>query len=175
MKLAAGAIAVGVAGLAACTTVTTTSPAPAKQSASAPAAARSSAPATGQRSRQSAQPAAPSSAAPSTAAPSSGTDPNVTDPWAVVSAYYGDVESGNYAQAWALLSSGAVTGQTFQQFKDGYSCTGNQQVSELGESGDQVTFDLVATDVCSGAVQHFTGTDSVVGGKIVAAHITQTS
>jgi hypothetical protein len=37
----------------------------------------------------------------------------VTDPWAVVSAYYGDVESGNYAEAYALLSSGMVTGQSY--------------------------------------------------------------
>jgi len=38
-----------------------------------------------------------------------------------------------------------------------------------------VMFDLVATDVCSGAVQHFTGTDTVQGGKIVAADITPAS
>ena len=52
--------------------------------------------------------------------------PNVTDPWAVVSAYYGDIESGNYAEAWALLSSGATTGQTYQQFVSGFACTGGQ-------------------------------------------------
>jgi len=171
MKLAAGVIAVAATGLAACTTVETTGPAPARQPASA---ASSSAPATRQQGTQ--PPAAsPSPGGQSSAPTSSGADPNVTDPWAVVSAYYGDVESGDYAQAWALLSSGAVTGQTYQQFKDGFSCSGNQQVTELGESGDQVMFDLAATDVCSGAVQHFTGTDTVEDGKIVGADITPAS
>ncbi len=97
--------------------------------------------------------------------------PNVTSPWAVVSAYYGDIESGNYPEAWALLSAGAVTGQTYQQFVAGFSCTGSQQLSEVGQSGDQVSFQLAATDVCTGAVQHYTGTDTVDNGKIVAANV----
>jgi hypothetical protein len=116
-------------------------------------------------------PASPSASSPAAAPPS---DPNVTDPWAVVSAYYGDVESGAYPQAWALLSSGAVTGQTYRQFVAGFSCTGGQALTEQGTSGDQVSFSLAATDSCTGAVQHFSGTDTVSGGKIVAAHITQT-
>jgi uncharacterized Ntn-hydrolase superfamily protein len=97
----------------------------------------------------------------------------VTDPWAVVSAYYGDIESGNYQQAWALLDSGATTGQTYQQFVNGFSCTGEQQLSEISENGDQVTFSLAATDTCNGQVQHFTGTDTVQNGKIVAANVNQ--
>lgn len=44
-------------------------------------------------------------------------------------------ESGDYPQAWALLSSGAVTGQTYQQFVAGFTCTGAQQLTKLGESG----------------------------------------
>jgi hypothetical protein len=91
----------------------------------------------------------------------------------VVSAYYGDVESGNYQQAWALLDSGATTGQTYQQFVDGYACTGAQQLSEVSSAGDEVTFDLTATDTCNGQVQHFTGTDTVQDGKIVAADVHQ--
>jgi hypothetical protein len=101
--------------------------------------------------------------------------PNVTDPWAVVSAYYGDIESGDYTQAWALLNSGATTGQTYQQFVAGFACTGSQFLTEQGASGDQVTFNLAATDSCTGQVQHFTGTDTVQGGKIVAAHVVRTS
>jgi hypothetical protein len=88
-----------------------------------------------------------------------------------VSAFYGDVESGNYQQAWALLGSGATTGQSYQQFVDGYACTGNQELTEVSESGDQVTFQLAATDSCSGQVQNFTGTDTVHNGTIVAAHV----
>ncbi len=71
-------------------------------------------------------------------------------------------------------NSGATTGQTYQQFVDGYACTGSQQVEEAGESGDQVTFSLTATDTCTGSVQHYTGTDTVQNGKIVGAHIHQT-
>ena len=122
------------------------------------------------------QPTAPPATGPpataSPAPPATVVVPNVTDPWAVVSAYYGDVESGNYPEAWALLSSGSVTGQTYQQFVAGYSCTGSQVVSELSESGDQVSFDLSATNSCTGAVQDYTGTNTVVNGKIVAADIT---
>ena len=116
----------------------------------------------------------PPASQPPSSATAPQTVPNVTDPWAVVSAYYGDIESGNYPQAWALLSSGAVTGQTYQQFVSGFTCTGGQQLTEQGASGDQVSFTLAATDSCTGAVQHFSGTDTVSGGQIVAARITQT-
>ena len=119
-------------------------------------------------------PATPPASQPPSSATAPQTVPNVTDPWAVVSAYYGDIESGNYPQAWALLSSGAVTGQTYQQFVSGFTCTGGQQLTEQGASGDQVSFTLAATDSCTGAVQHFSGTDTVSGGQIVAAHVTQT-
>jgi hypothetical protein len=106
--------------------------------------------------------------------PSPNTSPNVTDPWAVVSAYYGDIESGNYQQAWTLIGSGATTGQTYQQFVNGFACTGGQTLSEVGESGDQVSFNLTANNTCTGQVQHYTGTDTVQGGTIVAANVTQT-
>ncbi len=61
-----------------------------------------------------------------------------------------------------------TTGQTYQQFVDGFSCTGAQDLSENWASGDQVNFDLAATDSCTGAVQDFSGTDTVQGGLIVA-------
>jgi hypothetical protein len=74
----------------------------------------------------------------------------------------------------ALAAGTQLTGQTYRQFVAGFSCTGGQQLTEQGTSGDQVSFTLAATDSCSGAVQHFSGTDTVSGGKIVAAHVTQT-
>jgi hypothetical protein len=103
------AMSAAVLGLAACTTVTT-SEGPASPAPSASSAARSPSGATPTPAPSTApttQPAAPTGAPASVA-------PNVTDPWAVVSAYYGDIESGAYAQAWALLNSGATTGQTYQ-------------------------------------------------------------
>jgi hypothetical protein len=166
MKILVIALAAGTLGLAACsTTVAETSGAPPVTRTVTPAASRvpvTQAPGT---QAPAAQPPASAAAQPV---------PSVTDPWAVVSAYYGDVESGDYAQAWALLSSGMATGQTYQQFVSGFSCTGSQQLTEQSESGDQVTFDLAATDNCSGAVQTFTGTDTVTDGKIVAAQISRT-
>lgn len=157
-----------IVGLAACTTVTTSQPPPSSSPARSSPASGSSRPAPTSPSAAPSQPTAQP-------APSTTTAPSVTDPWAVVAAYYGDIESGNYQQAWALIDSGATTGQTYQQFVDGFACTGAQQLTELGESGEQVSFDLAATNSCSGNVQHFTGTDTVQGGKIVAATIHQTS
>lgn len=151
------------AALAACTTVNN-SPAPATSAAPAPTTKTI----TRRQSPPAAQPTAPAPA------PTSAGVPNVTDPWAVVSAYYGDIESGNLREAWALLSSGMVTGQTYQQFVSGFSCTGDQLLTKLGESGDQVRFRLAARDNCTGTVQYFSGTDTVLNGKIIAAHVTRT-
>jgi hypothetical protein len=113
-------------------------------------------------------------AAPPAPAPQQPADQNVTDAWAVVSAYYGDIESGNYAQAYALIGNGATTGQSYQQFVGGFSCTGSQAVTENWDSGDQVNFDLAAGDSCSGVTTYYTGTDTVNDGIIVAANVVQT-
>jgi hypothetical protein len=122
---------------------------------------------------------APATTAPATAAPvapaaapvAPAAAPNVADPWAVIAAYYGEIESGDYQDAWQLLDSGMTTGQTYQQFVDGFACTGSQDLSENWESGAEVNFNLAATNNCTGAEQNYTGTDTVVDGKIVAANI----
>jgi hypothetical protein len=182
----------GLLGVAACAspgtvtveqTPTAASHSPAAVSHSPTAAPRSAAPTpavtktvtmTPTAAPTTAAPAAPAtSAAPVAPAAAPAGDPNVTQPWAVVSAYYGDIESGDYAGAWALLDSGLTTGQTYQQFVDGFACTGSQDLTETGQSGDQVSFDLAATDDCTGAVQNFSGTDTVQGGLIVAADVSQ--
>jgi hypothetical protein len=100
--------------------------------------------------------------------------PNVTDPWAVVAAYYGDIESQNYGEAYALLSSGLVTGQSYQEFVNGFACSGSQQLTENWESGDQVNFSLAAYDNCQQTWDYYTGTDTVQDGRIVAASVSQT-
>ena len=183
MNVARTALAAATLGLAACSTPAATTIIM-SQSPSAHSAASSAGPVptvTKTEIKYSTAPVTsppPSTAAPApvAAAPPSATPvPNVTDPWAVVSAYYGDIESGDYPQAWALLNSGLTTGQTYQQFVNGFACTGAQDLSENWESGDEVNFDLAATNDCTGAVQDFSGTDTVVGGKIVAADVSQTS
>jgi hypothetical protein len=185
---AAAALAAALLGLAGCSTHSTVTVglAPSTASHSATPAARLPAPTpvvtktvttTPTAAPTTAAPAAPAStaapAAPVAPAAAPAADPNVSQPWAVVSAYYGDIESGDYAGAWALLDAGLTTGQTYQQFVDGFSCTGGQDLSENWASGDQVNFDLAATDSCTGAVQDFSGTDTVQGGLIVAADVSQ--
>src|SRR5215472_4254834 len=98
----------------------------------------------------------------------------LTDPWAVVSAYYRDIDSHKYAKAWALINSGLATGQTYQQFVAGYACTGTEQPTKLDQSGHQVTFNLTVVNDCTGTAQHYSGTDTVRGGKIVTADVTRT-
>ena len=100
--------------------------------------------------------------------------PQLTGPWAVVSAYYRDVDAHQYAQAWALSSPALVTFQTYQQFVAGYACTGSEQPTKLGQSGHQVTFSLTVINNCTGTAQYYTGTDTVRGGKIVAADVIRT-
>jgi hypothetical protein len=113
-------------------------------------------------------------AAPAAPAPQQPANQNVTDAWAVVSAYYGDIESGNYEQAYALIGHGSTTGQSYQQFASGFTCTGSQTVSENWDTGDQVNFNLAAGDSCTGATHYYTGTDTVQNGIIVAADVAQT-
>lgn len=192
MKLSTIAVAAGLAGLAgvvACGTAPVTvtqSPAaghPAATAAGHPAATKTvvkyrtvvaAPPSTARPSTEPSTTAAAPSAVPSPVAPLQPADQNVTDPWAVVSAYYGDIESGNYEQAYALIGDGATTGQSYQQFADGFACSGAQALTENWDSGDQVNFDLAAGDTCTGATQYYTGTDTVQNGVIVAANVAQT-
>ena len=100
--------------------------------------------------------------------------PHRFGPWVVVSAYYRDISSRKYAKAWALISSGLVTSQTYQQFVAGYTCTGTERPTKLNQSGHQVSFNLAVVNDCSAAIQDYTGTDTVRDGKIVAADVTPT-
>jgi hypothetical protein len=182
---AAAALAAALLGLAGCSThsTVTVGVAPSTAGHSATPAARLPAPAPAVTKTVTAtapapapaSTAAPVAAASPSAASAPAADPNVSDPWAVVSAYYGDIESGDYQNAYALLDSGMTTGQSYQQFADGFACTGSQILSENWESGDEVNFDLAATDDCTGVVQDFSGTDTVEDGQIVAADISQDS
>jgi hypothetical protein len=97
-----------------------------------------------------------------------------TGPWAVVSAYYRDVSSRKYAKAWALISPAMATGQTYQQFVAGYACTGTERPTRLSLSRHQVSFNLAVVNTCTAAFQYYSGTDTVRGGKIVAATVTPT-
>jgi hypothetical protein len=84
------------------------------------------------------------------------------------------VTSRKYAQAWALISPALAAGQTYQQFVAGYACTGTEQPTKRGQSGHQVSFNLAVVDDCTGMALYYTGTDTVRGGKIIAADVTRT-
>jgi hypothetical protein len=91
--------------------------------------------------------------------------------WSVVSEYYGDIESGDFRNAYALLSSGSVTGQSYQQFVQGFKCSSFQDLTDLGTTGDTVQISLQAVDSCNGGTQQFQGTYTVQNGLITAADI----
>jgi hypothetical protein len=93
----------------------------------------------------------------------------------VVAAYYRDINARRYARAWALISPSLDTSQSYAQFVAGYACTGAERPAKLRRSGHQVSFHLTVIDNCTGATQYYAGTDTVRGGKIVAAHVTRTS
>jgi hypothetical protein len=94
-------------------------------------------------------------------------------PWTVISAYFQDISQHDYPAAWGLLGPALRSG-TYASFTAGYADTGQQAVTEISQSGDQVTFTL-RSDNPDGTVQTYQGTETVAGGKIVAAHIIQTS
>jgi hypothetical protein len=98
--------------------------------------------------------------------------PAVTEPWAVVSAYYSDITMRHYHAAWTLLGY-SPQGGGYASFVAGYAGTGQQTVAEISESGDQVTFTLTS-DNGDGTTQTYQGTDTVTGGRIMAADVTQT-
>lgn len=56
----------------------------------------------------------------------------------------------------------------------GYADTGQQTVTKISQSGDQVSF-LLRSDNLDGIVRTYHGTETVPGGKIVSAHVVQTS
>ena len=95
------------------------------------------------------------------------------DPWSVISAYFQDISLRDYAAAWQLLGP-ALQGRDYASFAAGYADTGQQTVTETSQSGDQVSFTL-RSDNPDGTAQTYQGTDTVTGGKIVAAHVVQTS
>jgi hypothetical protein len=99
--------------------------------------------------------------------------PAVIGPWGVVSAFYADITSHDYAGAWKLLGLG-LRSQGYAGFAAGYTDTGSQTVTKTSESAAQVSFTL-RSDNPDGTVQTYQGTDTVTGGTIVAANIVQTS
>ncbi len=98
-----------------------------------------------------------------------------TDPWAVLSEYYGDIDSGNYSAAWDLLSpSMQAQDGPYYSWTAGYADTGAQTLTENWESGDEVSANIAAVDTATGDAQYFSGSWTVDNGLITSASVTQT-
>lgn len=87
-------------------------------------------------------------------------------------AYYRDITARDYAAAWRLLGPALKRG-SYASFVSGYAGTERQIVTKTGQSGEQVSFTL-RSDNPDGSVQTYRGTDTIRGGKIVAAKVVQT-
>lgn len=88
-------------------------------------------------------------------------------PWSVVSAYYADVNAGNYRAAWALMSSGwKATQGSYAHWKAGYAGSNDGHVSEVLQQKDYVT---VTVTVPGQRTYH--GWYQVDGGKITTAYL----
>jgi len=91
----------------------------------------------------------------------------------VVSAYYGDIESGNYAEAWSLLSpSMQASLGPYSAWVAGYQTTQQTAVSEVSQAGDTVTVSITAQQT-DGSTKSYTGDYTVDNGKITSAQLTQ--
>jgi hypothetical protein len=98
-----------------------------------------------------------------------------TDPWAVMSEYYGNIDSGNYSAAWNLLSpSMQAQDGPYYGWAAGYANTGAQTLTENWESGDQVSANIAAVDTATGDTQYYSGSWTVDNGLITSASVTQT-
>lgn len=101
--------------------------------------------------------------------------PVQTDPWAVISEYYGNIDSGNYSAAWNLLSpSMQAQDGPYYSWTAGYANTGAQTLSENWESGDQVSANIAAVNAATGGTQYFSGSWTVDNGLITSGSVTQT-
>jgi hypothetical protein len=99
--------------------------------------------------------------------------PGVTNPWAVVSEYYGLVETGDFIDAWNLLSPGFQDSQSsYSSWAGGYADTGAQTLTLTSESGDTVDVAIDAVDTATGDTQYFTGSYTVDGGMITSGWMT---
>ncbi len=94
-------------------------------------------------------------------------------PVSVVTAYYDAVNNHQYATAYRL-NEPAQRIESFATFKQGFTGTQHDDFTITNVSGDQVSFDLSASQT-DGTVKTYAGTYIVRNGKIVDANVRQTS
>ena len=129
----------------------------------------------------SATPSATSSPAPTvtvTAQPSAtppATGAGLTNAEAVVTQFYQDITDGNYAAAWALGGDNLSSGVSYANWVAGYSTTASITLDSASQFGATTVYASLTALQSDGTVKTYTGTYTVSGGVIVAAHIVQTS
>jgi serine/threonine protein kinase len=125
----------------------------------------------------------PSSSSTSTSPPASHTtspavtttppaNPVVSGPAPTVQAYIAAINAHDYKKAWNL--GGDNTGQSFNQFVQGYNGTAKDTLTVQSVSGDVVTAQLTALQ-SDGTVKNYEGTYTVTNGVITNFKIARTS
>jgi len=164
------ALAAGL-GLAACGT-TVIQPAPVKPAATTPAAAASAPQVIVNNNNNPAPAPAPTVYVP-VQAPAAPAAPAVqSDPWSVVVAYTNDVNTpGGNSAAWNLLGPSVQAGwnSDYNTFVTWADPTSFQNVNEVSESGDTVTFTFDLENGTYGTDVPYTDTFTVDNGIITSA------
>lgn len=93
-------------------------------------------------------------------------------PAGTVQAYFAAINAHDYRKAWNL--GGSNTGQSYQQFVQGFNGTQQDTLTIQSVSGNVVTAGLSALQT-DGTVKTFQGTYTVNNGVITSFHVQQTS
>ena len=112
--------------------------------------------------------ARPPAAAPAPAA-------GLTNAEAVVAQFYQDITDGNYPAAWALGGDNLSDGVSYASWVAGYMTTASITLNTYSQWGSSTVFASLTATQADGTVRTYSGTYTVSGGVIVAAHIAQTS
>jgi hypothetical protein len=114
--------------------------------------------------------------APAAPAPPAGPPGADTTPWAVVSAFYGYLENGDYTDAWNLMSPSFQADQgSYDSWVAGYANTGSTSITEDDTYGDSVEITISAVDTATGETQTFDASYTVdtTEGLIASGSATQ--
>jgi hypothetical protein len=99
----------------------------------------------------------------------------LTNAEAVVAQFYQDITDGNYVAAWALGGDNISGGVSYANWVAGYSTTASVTLGSYGQFGSSTVNAILTATQTDGTVKTYTGTYTVSGGVLVAAHIVQTS
>jgi hypothetical protein len=85
-----------------------------------------------------------------------------------------DITDSNYAAAWALGGDNLSNGVSYASWVAGYSTTASITLNTYSQWGSSTVYASLTATQADGTVKTYSGTYTVSGGVIVAAHIVQT-